>query len=93
MRRRHSVPSRYVRAVLGAIDGIVSTASLASDQQSIFNDNLKSLSTCFGLVQLTPENLDMGGSNDTERDSIALDLDDFDSDIAVDNQLLTNFAT
>ncbi len=47
----------------------------------------------FRLVQLAPENLDIGWSYDTERDSIALDFDDFDSDVAVDNQLITNFAT
>jgi len=49
------------------------------------------LGLLFGL--LATEDFDIGRGNDSKGDPIALDLDDFHSDVAVDNQLITNFAT
>jgi hypothetical protein len=66
---------------------------LASDKQTIFNDKLDRLSVRLRLIQLTAEDFDIGWSDDAERNSVALDLDDFHSDVAVDNQLIINFAT
>jgi hypothetical protein len=45
------------------------------------------------LGQLATEDFDSGWGNNAERDSIALDFDDFHSDVAIDNQLITNFPT
>ena len=67
--------------------------SLASHQQSIFNNKFHNLCLSLRLSQLATEDFDIGRGDDTKRNPIALDLHNFDSDVAVDNQLITNFAT
>ena len=61
--------------------------------QPIFNDEFHNLCLRLRLSQLATEDFDVGRCNDTERNPVALDLHDFDSDVAIDNQLITNFAT
>ena len=62
---------------------------LKSDQQDICDDEFR----CFGiwesLIQRATQNLDLGRGHEAEGDSVALNLDNFDSDVAVDNQRLT----
>jgi hypothetical protein len=66
---------------------------LASYQQSIFDDEFRGLGLGLHLMQLATQNFDVCWGHETESDSVALDPHNFDRDVAVDDQLLTHFAT
>ena len=66
--------------------------ALASHQHPILDFDLDGLGDWLLLAQFSPQNSHGSGGFNPQSDSVSLDLDDLDSDVAVDYHFVTNFS-